>query len=162
MSNNQSATKKTKKSLPKIVIGALDLTDFPEFNLFNLPCKIDTGAQTSAIHCHRVRLIEVEGQEMIAFKLLDPKHKDYEEKEYRTADFQERKIRSSSGHAEYRYVIKTKIILFNKIYRTEFTLADREKMKYPVLIGRRLLKDNFLVDVALKDVSHQQKSITQT
>ncbi len=161
MNKNQSATKKTKKTLPKTLIGELDCIDFPEFNLFDLPCKIDTGAYTSAIHCHRVRLIEAEGKEIIAFKLLDPSHKAYEDKEYRTTEFQERKIRSSSGHAEFRYVIKTQIVLFNKIYKTEFTLADREQMTYPVLIGRRLLKDNFIVDVALKDISYQQKKNIQ-
>ncbi len=160
MNNSQAATKKSRKSAPKILIGSLDVLDFPEFGLFDLPCKIDTGAQTSALHCHRVRIIESEGKEIIAFKLLDPKHKYYEDKEYRSADFQERRVRSSSGHAEYRYVIKTNIVLFNKVYRTEFTLADREKMSYPVLIGCRLLKDNFVVDVALKDVSYQQKIAT--
>ena len=29
------------------------------------------------------------------------------------------------------------------------TLKDREKMKYPLLLGRNFLKDDFLVDVNL-------------
>ncbi|NJL11742.1 MAG: ATP-dependent zinc protease [Microscillaceae bacterium] len=142
---------------PKIIIGSLDKVDFPEFSLFNLPCKIDTGAQTSAIHCHRVRLIEKDGVEIIAFKLLDPKHPEYNDQEYRTHDFEERSIKSSNGHTEFRYVIRSPLILFNQTIETEFTLADRERMKYPVLLGRRLLKDRFMVDVSKKNVSYQQK-----
>lgn len=150
-------TKKNTATKAKFTIGSLDCADFPEFNLLDIPCKIDTGAQTSAIHCHRIRLIEVEGKEIIAFKLLDPSHRNYNDKEYRTSEFNERKIRSSSGHAEYRYVITTDIILFGKTFKTEFTLADREQMKYPVLIGRRLLKDSFVVDVAKKNLSYKTK-----
>jgi hypothetical protein len=153
-----TSSKKSKVLNPKFLIGSLDYADFPEFNLLNIPCKIDTGAQTSAIHCHHIRLIEIEGKEIIAFNLLDPSHSDYNEKEYRTSDFKERKVRSSSGYAEYRYVITTDIILFGKVFKTEFTLADREQMRYPVLIGRRLLKDSFIVDVAKKNLSYKDKN----
>ncbi len=157
MTQKTGPSKKPKVQNTKFLIGSLDYADFPEFNLLDIACKIDTGAQTSAIHCHRIRLIEVEGKEVIAFKLLDPSHRDYDDKEYRTSVFNERKIRSSSGHAEYRYVITTDIILFGKVFKTEFTLADREQMKYPVLIGRRLLKDAFIVDVSKKNLSYKEK-----
>ncbi len=147
------------KNKSKLVIGTLDKVDFPEFGLYEIPCKIDTGAQTSALHCHRVRLIEIEkeGKEIIAFELLDPSHEEYNGKEYRTTDFEERKVRSSSGHAEYRYVIRAKLLLFGETIETEFTLADRERMKYPILLGKSLLKGRFLVDVAKTNLSHKQK-----
>ncbi len=142
---------------PKQIIGARDKIDLPEFNLYELPCKVDTGAATSAIHCYKVRLREVNGKEIISFRLLDPEHEAYNNKEFQTENFTEKKITSSSGHSEYRYVIKSKIVVFGKSIETEFTLADRMKMRYPVLLGRKLLRRRFVVDVAEKDLSFGQK-----
>ena len=37
----------------------------------------------------------------------------------------------------------------HKIYIT--TLADRSKMKFPILIGRKMLRGKFIVDITLKN-----------
>lgn len=146
-----------RNSSPKIIIGTLDRVDFPEFGLFNVPAKIDTGAETSSIHCHRARIIEKDGQEYLGFKLLDPSFKNYQNQEFRTLEFEEREIKSSSGHAQMRYIVKIKISLFAQNFVAEFSLADRETMKYPVLLGKKLLKNRFLVDVSQKDLSYKLK-----
>lgn len=54
-------------------------------------------------------------------------------------------IRSASG-AGLRAVVDAKILLADKELKTEFTLADRSHMKFPVLIGQNILKDGFLID----------------
>ena len=143
----------------KIIIGSLDKVDFPDLNLFDVPCKIDTGAETSAIHCHKVKLIERQGKEIITFYLLDPEHPQYSGIEFRSEDFKEKKIKSSFGHTEFRYVIKSKIKLFGRVIKLDLTLADRERMKFPVLLGKKLLKNRFLVDVGLKNLSYNLKNI---
>ena len=71
--------------------------------------------------------------------------------------FTQRTIQNSFGVAEKRYVIKTKIVLFGRKIRAEFTLADREQMRYPVLLRRKLLRNRFIVDVAQKNLSQQTK-----
>ena len=59
-----------------------------------------------------------------------------------------RKIRSSHGKSS-RPVVNGTIIIKNKILVCQFTLADRNDLKYPVLIGRNLLeKGNFVVDAS--------------
>lgn len=143
----------------KLLIGSLDKVDFPDFALQDVACKIDTGAETSAIHCHRVRFIEKGDENVIAFKLLDPSHDAYNEKEFRTTNFEERTIKNSFGYSEERYVIKTTIVICGINYETEFTLADREHMKYPVLLGKRLLLNNFIVDVSEEYVSYRLKEV---
>ena len=40
--------------MPKKVIGRIDKADFPLLGLFDIDVKIDTGAYTSSIHCHKV------------------------------------------------------------------------------------------------------------
>ncbi|MBI1316862.1 hypothetical protein GC167_08415 [bacterium] len=135
------------------VIGSTDCLDFPDFGLENIDCKIDTGAGISALHCHSVRLVEKDGQQYVSFKLLDPKHPAYQKREFRSSDFKERKVKSSFGASEFRFSIRTRITVMGKTYKAEFTLTDRKRMKYPVLLGKRFLKNRFLVDVALKNQS---------
>ena len=141
----------------KNIIGTIDRIDFPKLNLENIKCKTDTGAMTSSIHCHEVKRIERGGVEYITFKLLDPSHPQYKNKAIRVDDFSERKVRNSFGQSEYRYVIRTDVTLFGETYEAEFTLADREKMRNPVLLGKRLLKGRYLVDVSKQNLSHKKK-----
>lgn len=146
-----------KKTKNLITIGHIDIVDLPELGLSNIQCKIDTGADSSAIHCHRVKIKEKDGQEFLTFKLLDPKHPYYQKKDITIYNFKERRVRSSNGQTQFRYVIKTKVVIFGNTYETEFTLADRAKMKYPILLGKKLLNKNFLVDVSQKYLSSKQK-----
>jgi len=145
------------KRREKKIIGTRDHIDLPEFDLFDLPCKIDTGAETSAIHCHSVRLIEINGVECISFRLLDPSHEAYNNHEFHTSNFKEKKIRNSFGISEYRFSIKCQVVLFGEKFIADFTLADRVRMRYPILLGKRLLKNRFLVDVSKVDLSYKLK-----
>ena len=61
--------------------------------------------------------------------------------------YSQKKIKNSFGEIEERYIIKTLISIGGKKINTTISLSDRESMRYPVLIGRRLLKGRFLVDV---------------
>lgn len=154
-----------KNSLPLphelVVIGSTDCVDFPEFKLEDIPCKIDTGAAISALHCHDVQLREVDGETQITFQLLDPAHEAYRNETFHTANFKERVIKNSFGQSEVRYSIRTRVKLFNRTIKAEFTLSDREQMRYPVLLGKRLLKNKFLVDVSLNNLSHNLKNQSQ-
>ena len=49
-----------------------------------------------------------------------------------------------------RPVIEAEALMAGKRIKSEFTLADRTHMKYPVLIGVNVLKNGFLVDPSKK------------
>ncbi|PKR79534.1 hypothetical protein CW751_14635 [Brumimicrobium salinarum] len=68
-------------------------------------------------------------------------------------------MRSSSGELQNRYIVEGNIRLFGKIFTTEFTLSKRDLMKNPVLLGRKLLSHNFLIDTALTLQSYTFKKI---
>ncbi|MCC5917089.1 MAG: ATP-dependent zinc protease [Cryomorphaceae bacterium] len=140
-----------------ITIGATDKIDFPEFDLENLDCRIDTGAASSAIHCQNITIRERNGEEVLSFQLLDRKHPMYNKKTYHTKEFQRKTVRSSFGQEEIRYAITTKVVLFGKTFETQFTLADRVKMRFPVLIGRKLLRQGFVVNIRKKNLSYNKK-----
>jgi hypothetical protein len=126
-------------------IGRRETVDFPDLGLFGLTAKVDTGANTTALHCHHVRI----ENGMLCFKLLDETHPEYQDREHCFEKFEQKLIKSSMGEQELRYIVRTRIRIGNRIIKSIVSLTDRKKMKYPVLIGRRLLKNRFLVDVSL-------------
>ncbi len=140
-----------------IVIGRKDKIDLPEFDLFDIEAKVDTGAYGCALHCHEVMIKQENGVEILTFQLLDPSHPEYEHKTYTTRDFSDKIVKNSGGISEHRYTIKTHLIIFGKKRSVEFSLTNREKMKYPVLLGRKFLKKKYLVDVSHKDLSFNNK-----
>lgn len=145
---------KTKKK----IIGRRELVDFPELELFEVEAKIDTGAFTAAIHCTDIReAVLPDGTRVIRFNLLDPTHPQYHHKIFEFTHFTKRDIKSSFGEIQERYVIQTQIQLFDKIILSDFSLSDRSDMKYPVLIGRAILRKSFIVDVSRKNVSLKAK-----
>lgn len=116
--------------------------DFPALNLYRIEAKIDTGAYTSALHCEKImeesnRLcIQVfENTDVICFD-----------------EYQKRTIKNSFGEKEERFVIKTLMILGKRKIRISLSLTNREKMKFPVLLGRKAIKGKFVVDVDKKYV----------
>ncbi len=140
-----------------IVIGRKDRVDFPHLGLYDIDAKIDTGAYTSAIHCHSIKVIEKDGEKRVRFSLLDPSHHSYNNREFTLPIYRRRRIKNSFGQVERRYVIKTKILLFGELFDIELSLTDRSKMEYPVLLGRKVLHNRFLVNVAQTDLSYKQK-----
>lgn len=146
-----------KKPKPKKIIGRTDKGDFPEFGLEDIDIKVDTGAYTSAIHCHQIEHFIEEGKQVIEFSLLDPSHPQYAAKKFRTENFQEKRIKSSNGATEKRFIIKTKISLFAKTYTINLSLSKRGEMRFPILIGRKFLVGKFMVDPSQTDLSYQNK-----
>lgn len=151
--------KKEVKKKGKLLIGRTDIIDLPEFSLHAVKAKIDTGAYTSAIHCSKIKLIKEDGKNFITFHIPGSRIHGQGKKIYKTDDFILKKIKSSSGHMEERYVITTDILIFNKRIKTEFSLSDRSTMKYPILLGRKLLAKRFVVDVAVTNLSFKNKKI---
>jgi hypothetical protein len=145
----------------KKIIGRRELVNFPLLQLYGIEAKVDTGAYTSAIHCSDIEEISgADGSRLIRFQLLDPSHPAYDHQVLEFREFSLRDIKSSFGDVQARYVIRTQIQLFEEVIETEFSLSDRSDLKYPVLIGRTLLQQHFLVDVSRKYVARKRKNKT--
>lgn len=141
-----------------ITIGRRDFINLPQFELTNIVAKVDTGAYGCSLHCHKIEVENVNGEKILKFKLLDPQHPEYEDKYYYTTNFTDKQVKNSGGQVEHRYAIKTKVHIFHKTYIVEFSLANRKKMKYPILIGRKFLSKKFIVDVSRKNLSLEVKN----
>ena len=47
--------------------------------------------------------------------------------------------------------------IFNEEITTEFSLCNRGSLKFPILIGRKILRNRFVIDVEKKNLSFKQK-----
>jgi len=102
-----------------------------------LPARIDTGAATSSLDARELKV----KNNIAEFKL--PKKYGglllrlpvVEWQNIRSADFKER-----------RPVVEITLCMGPKLIRTQVTLNDRSLVRYPLIIGRNILKDNFIVD----------------
>lgn len=125
------------------IVGSSETIGFPSFGMSNVPAKIDTGADSGAIHCTTITEKNIKGKSVIQFSPFDePDHVII------ATDYTVRKVRSSNGEACERFFIDTIIEIQGKQYPINLSLADRTEMTWPVLVGKKFLADNnFLVDV---------------
>ncbi len=140
-----------------ITIGRADKVDLPDFKLFDIDAKIDSGAYTSAINCSKVKVKTENGQKVLSFSIPGNRIHEKRARRFSTTNFERKRIKSSNGSIEERYVVKTHIELFGHKILTEFSLSDRSKMKYPILLGRKLLRNGFIIDVRKKNLAFKKK-----
>jgi hypothetical protein len=93
----------------------------------------------------------------LEFILLDEEHPEFTGMKFSFKKFEQREIKNSFGEAELRFVIKTKIRIFKRLINAEFSLSNRGNLKFPVLLGRKILRQRFLIDVTKKDLSFKSK-----
>ena len=151
----ETNTVKKVKKLP--IIGRKDCADFPDLRLKNIKVKVDTGAYTSSIHCHHIKVYKYKGKRKLKFFILDPDHPKFHEKQLVFEKFDQKLVKNSFGETELRFVINSTIKLFKKRIKLELSLTDRGSMRYPVLLGRKVLENRFLVDVSKTNLSYNYK-----
>lgn len=135
-----------KKDEQKQIIGRLEYVSIPDFGLNDIEAKIDTGAYSGAIHVSLVSEFERNGQRWIRFVILDDAHPEFSDKVYETDEFIERRVRSSNGELQHRYGVEVTIILKGKKIKATLGLSNRKDLRYPILIGRKIINKHFIVD----------------
>lgn len=131
----------------KKTIGRSAPIDFSEFNLEGIAAKVDTGAYHCSLHCDWIDLVERGELLELHFIPLAPRFPGYTGKKIIKRKFERIQVRSSSGHLQWRFVVKTKVKLLGEIHSVHISLADRSKMRNPVLLGRHFLRKHFIIDL---------------
>ena len=135
------------------ILGRYDRVDLPQLGLLNIHAKVDTGAFTSSLHCHQARVVD----NVLEFILLDEEHPEFTGMKFYFKEFEERYIKNSFGEVERRFVIITTLKIFNEEIVTEFSLSNRGSLKFPILIGRKILRNRYLIDITKKNLSYKEK-----
>ena len=140
------------------VLGRYDRIDLPGLGLVNIHAKVDTGAFTSSLHCRQAKVVDG----VLEFILLDEEHPEFTGMKFFFSDFVQRNVRNSFGEVEMRFVITTPLKIFNEEIMAEFSLSNRGSLKFPVLIGRKILRNRFIIDVAKKNQSYRAKRLKRS
>lgn len=127
------------------VIGLREWVALPGLGVAGLRAKIDTGASTSSLHATEIEPFERDGQEWVRFiahlgTLTRQRHLPCE-----APLVSIKRVRSSNGHTQTRYVIRTTLALGDRVWDVEFTLTCRKSMRYRLLIGSKALVHGQLV-----------------
>lgn len=131
----------------KEIIGRDVLVDFGD-EIKNVPAKVDTGADSSAVWASG---IFVDKENVLHFKLFGKKSKYYTGIEHTTTKYSVAMTKSSLGEKKLKYRVKLPIVVAGQEMLTSFGLSDRSTHNYPILIGRRTLSGKFIVDVSLHE-----------
>lgn len=141
----------------KLIIGRKDKVDLPDFGLEDVSVKIDSGAYSCSIHCEFIHEVDEDQEKVLKVVFLDENSPKYSGEIHEFRSFTKKNVKSSTGEVQSRYFVRGKIVFFGKEYITDFSLTDRTGLKNPILIGRKMLSGNFLIDTALVNLSYKNK-----
>ncbi len=130
----------------KIIIGSLEDFDLPELGILGIQVRIDTGAKTSSLHVDNLSRFTKAGKPWVQYDIHPNIHNVDEiiHCESRIKDI--RRVKSSNGTSEERYVIKTLVRIGLASWPIEITLTNREDMSNLMLFGREGMGDRVLID----------------
>ena len=124
------------------IIGSTEYVEVAGYK--NLPAKIDTGADSSAIWASNIKMDE---NGILTFTLFAEKSPYYTGEIIKTTEYQVKSIRSSHGDKQIRYHVKLPLTLGNQTFET-------------YLIGRRTISKKYLVDVSKSAVKRPKPEHT--
>lgn len=144
--------------LNKAIIGWSEYIDLPEWGIDRLKAKIDTGARTSALH---VESLEKTSNGKVRFEVVHGTRRNPRRTVVTSKVVKWARVRSSNGHFQLRCFVRTPIQVGPVCKEVEISLVSREKMLFRMLIGRKALEHDFLVNVskrALLTSRHEKES----
>ena len=130
------------------MIGWEEWVTLPKLKLPLIKVKIDTGAKLSALHAVNIKPITRNSKPYVKFT-IQPFINDINiERTVCLPVVDERKITSSNGEKELRYIIKTPLKVNNEMIEIEISLTNRSLMRFPMLLGRDAISQFATVDAS--------------
>ena len=120
----------------------------PDVGIPWIKAKLDTGARTSSIHAYATTVFQRDGVDWVRFRVRPWQESVDDEVVVECPVHDRRRVRSSSGHVQERFVVLMRIVLVEREVLAEVTLSDRDQMGFRMLIGREALRRGFDVSSA--------------
>jgi hypothetical protein len=121
----------------KIIIGGIEEVVLLPWGV-KLPARVDTGAAKSSLDAREIKVRD----DRVEFKLPQK----YGGLQLRLPVAEWKHVRTPGGR-ERRPIVELEICLGSKRIRTKVNLTDRSLVKYPLILGRNFLKEDYVVDV---------------
>ncbi len=160
------------EAAPKSEASAPETLGFVEWVVMNdtglrLKARLDTGAKTSSLHAVNVEEFKQDDQKWVKFQIPLADHKDqpsegdidHEEIILELERPVERTvlIKRKGAPSQRRYVVMMDFCIAGTSHTTQFSLTDRGNFSYPVLLGRRFMRDdNILIDSADSFIANKE------
>lgn len=129
----------------KVIVGELEKFYLADPGLV-YDARIDSGAETSSLDARNITRFERDGNNWVRFDVPRPESGEFITLE-REISRRVKILQSSTDDAERRVVVELQFMIGDHHQQAEFTLANREHLSHPVLVGRNILRDVMLIDV---------------
>ncbi|MEX0668487.1 MAG: RimK/LysX family protein [Candidatus Saccharimonadales bacterium] len=143
--------------MSKTTIGRWVYIALPDLDLSNVKAKVDTGAYRSSLHCEFIEEFEEDGDTYLAIQTTNMDGSPIGDHPTTLKSKGEVKVKSSNGDIQNRPLVDLTVNIAGEEHTAEFTLTNRQDMKFPILLGRKFLRGFFIVDVSLDDPSEEEE-----
>lgn len=120
----------------------------PDLGVTEIKAKVDTGADNSSLHAFNLERFEENGVDMVRFEVHPRQRKKRPSIVCVAAVSGERKVKNSGGRSELRPVIRTRLVVAGEELEALVNLTTRDEMTFRMLLGRRTVRKQFIVDPA--------------
>lgn len=158
---------KNKAAVPE-TLGFVEWVVMQDTGL-RLKARLDTGAKTSSLHAVNVEDFQKGDEEWVKFQIPLADHKDQSAEEDSNINHEEIilelerpvertvLIKRKGAPSQRRYVVMMNFCIAGTSHETQFSLTDRSNFSYPVLLGRRFMRDdNILIDSADSFIANKE------
>ncbi|MGH8946058.1 MAG: ATP-dependent zinc protease family protein [Acidimicrobiia bacterium] len=127
-------------------IGWREWVSLPELGVDEIKAKVDTGADNSSLHAFNLQRFDADGIPMVRFEIHPRQRKRKPSVECVAQVVKERLVKNPGGRAELRPVIRTTLVVGGEELEAMVNLTTRDEMTFRMLLGRRTVRDRFVVD----------------
>lgn len=133
-------------------IGWKEYLDLPELGIFRLKAKMDTGARTSALHVDSLTVLETlpDGTEIAEVEIGLDRRRPERRVKTRVALLGRLRVKDTGGRGEVRPWLETELVLGSVRKRIRLTLTDRSGMLFRMILARKALEEDFVVNTSRK------------
>lgn len=128
------------------IIGSEEWCAFDDFGIPAIKARVDSGAKTSSIQAKNIQEFQKNLDNWVKFQVNPIQDNRSITINCKALIHDKRIVKSSSGTAEERIVIKRTITIGDTTFDIELTLANREGMEYRMLLGREAISNRYFVN----------------
>jgi ribosomal protein S6--L-glutamate ligase len=130
----------------RFIVGNQEWCALHDLAIPAIKVRVDSGAKTSSIHAFNIKAFVRDGHPWVSFD-VHPLQKNRKVVVSCQAPVVDRRtVRSSTGEAEKRHVIRTPMAIGGRTWEIEVTLTNRDSMGFRMLLGREAMVGRMLVD----------------
>lgn len=126
-----------------LTIGWREYVALPEWGLFKIRAKIDTGARSCALDVHHLECLQ---EDRVRFEIALSRTDRSRVRHVEASISRKSVVKSSLGDTHERIFVQTPLILAGIRQLVEVGLISREEMRSRMLIGRNALQGHYLID----------------